>query len=432
MYALVVCLDNVKRVIPVDYIQRHEDDDRITVYIPDKQRFCNAVVLQKGESKEILEEQIQELDGGILASSSKRKVQSSASPLSPSPKRLNKDIQKESSCTNAEEHHVRISDPKTITQHQFNGCSPHPLTITSRQEEENSKRLGLHSDVDLSQVLCELLQDQRALKQQVQNIERTMQEILETLIKTDGVVGSHSEVTNDYCVKNEPLDEQVEDCSISAKVEEPRPPVYPCYVVNSESSDGESATFERLSPQTDLSIIGTSELPQLERQQTSNGHQSNSLLQPLEIFSSFETNSSAVKTIDLSTDAPGTQRCRLVQNDFVVIPIKFDSTNAKEEYIAPVLISCVEYHNILLKSKTSTAFLRSLLKFFFSVETLKTHNYEGGEVHTKNGKAMRGQLNRRMVTSLIEQVELEFPGTTKGFENMKYIKKSINDKCNHM
>ena len=48
MYALVVCLDNVKRVIPVDYIQRHEDDDRITVYIPDKQRFCNAVVLQKG------------------------------------------------------------------------------------------------------------------------------------------------------------------------------------------------------------------------------------------------------------------------------------------------------------------------------------------------------------------------------------------------
>lgn len=92
-------------------------------------------------------------------------------------------------------------------------------------------------------------------------------------------------------------------------------------------------------------------------------------------------------------------------------------------------IDKVSYDKLFYCAKTPTSFARQLLPFVFSDTEIQTSNFEGGEVLTSNGLVTKPMLERPRMSALLNQVELEFPGSTLGRTNMVKLRDAVNERC---
>ena len=61
---------------------------------------------------------------------------------------------------------------------------------------------------------------------------------------------------------------------------------------------------------------------------------------------------------------------------------------------------------------------------------MKKSNFDGTTVLSKDGQITKDRLDRRLLMSMLDVVEREFPGEVKGKSFVK-IRSVVNDKCRH-
>lgn len=88
-----------------------------------------------------------------------------------------------------------------------------------------------------------------------------------------------------------------------------------------------------------------------------------------------------------------------------------------------------DYDRIFYNARTATSFLRQLLPIAFSKAELAVSNFEGGKVISSQGYVVKEALERPRLTAVMRTVELEFPGSTVGKENMARLRDAVNDRC---
>lgn len=113
----------------------------------------------------------------------------------------------------------------------------------------------------------------------------------------------------------------------------------------------------------------------------------------------------------------------------VCVAIGHEDINPGDVY-PEVEIPADEYDTIRGRCRTVTAFVRSLIGYFFTVDVLRKSNFAGTTVVTKDGQVKKHQLDRRLVLSMLDHAELEFPGEVRGVHFAK-LRDVINDKCRH-
>lgn len=97
-----------------------------------------------------------------------------------------------------------------------------------------------------------------------------------------------------------------------------------------------------------------------------------------------------------------------------------------------VEIPADEYDTIRGRCRTVTAFVRGIIGYFFTVDVLRESNFSGTTVLTKGGQIKKDQLDRRLVLSMLDHTELEFPGEVRDGHLVKpKLRDVINDKCRH-
>lgn len=117
------------------------------------------------------------------------------------------------------------------------------------------------------------------------------------------------------------------------------------------------------------------------------------------------------------------------RNGKVFIAVGHEDINPDGVY-QDVEIPADEYNTIRGRCRTVTAFVRGIIGYFFTVDVLRKSNFAGTTAITKDGQIKKDQLDRRVVLSLLDQAELEFPGEVRGVHFAK-LRDVINDKCRH-
>ncbi|KAJ8018626.1 hypothetical protein HOLleu_43289 [Holothuria leucospilota] len=87
------------------------------------------------------------------------------------------------------------------------------------------------------------------------------------------------------------------------------------------------------------------------------------------------------------------------------------------------------YAKMFYSSKTPSSFLRKLLKEIFSEKELSESNFNGTQVTSVSGLVTKKCLNREIVMATMGQIELEFPGSTRGHEAFGKLQETVNEEC---
>ena len=92
----------------------------------------------------------------------------------------------------------------------------------------------------------------------------------------------------------------------------------------------------------------------------------------------------------------------------------------------PVAIKAEDYAGLRKRCITALTFVWGLMGHFFEPDVLKTSNYEGTQVVTKNGLIQKDRLDRRLIMSVLDQAELEFPGQVLNQKSFSEIRSQLN------
>ena len=130
---------------------------------------------------------------------------------------------------------------------------------------------------------------------------------------------------------------------------------------------------------------------------------------------------------------PAPQIHRMLSEDRaeVIFPIRHEDDGAHDRIYEPVRIPTAKFDDMKVRCSTPTNFVRNLLIYFFDAETRKSANFNGTRVLANRGWVHKNRLDRRIVLTMLDQVELQFPGSTTDKDQHSKIVVAINDKCRH-
>ena len=115
----------------------------------------------------------------------------------------------------------------------------------------------------------------------------------------------------------------------------------------------------------------------------------------------------------------------------VIFPNRHETQGPPGRVYEPVRISAAKFDEMKVGCSTPTNFARNLIVYFFDAETRESANFNGTRVLTKQGLVQKNRLDRRIVLSMLDQVEFQFLGCTTDKEQFSKITDAINDKCRH-
>ena len=115
----------------------------------------------------------------------------------------------------------------------------------------------------------------------------------------------------------------------------------------------------------------------------------------------------------------------------ILFPIRHETEGPPTAVYDPIRISSSSFDSMKLKCTTPTNFARNLMVHFFDSETRKISNFNGSRVLTAQGPHQKRRLDRRIILTMLDQVEMQFPGSTTDKTMFAKLIESINDKCRH-
>lgn len=146
-----------------------------------------------------------------------------------------------------------------------------------------------------------------------------------------------------------------------------------------------------------------------------------------------------VATVNTTDNAPQepskktgiTKPAAKLMDGFVSVPIRYEEIRPGMVY-DPVRIAGDDYVGLLNRSATASSFARGLMSYFFDKNVLRNSNFDGTTVLRKDQEPLKkDKLDRRIVLSILDQAELEFPGHVFDRKSFTKIRAVINDKCRH-
>ena len=115
----------------------------------------------------------------------------------------------------------------------------------------------------------------------------------------------------------------------------------------------------------------------------------------------------------------------------VLFPIRHETEGPPNAIYEPIKIPTSKFEELTVRCSTPTNFARNLLIFFFDQETRKASNFNGSRVITARGPVQKRRLDKRVVLTMLDQVELQYPGSTADRTQFSKLVDAINDKCRH-